>query len=72
MFKMKFMSGIQDHVPLSIDRIKDLAKVMGISHELMWINPVTGAMGIRDLAELKVNNENQVASNEVEGYTSEQ
>jgi len=55
------MSGIQDHVPFSVERIKNLAQALGVGRDLMWINPVTGAIDLRDLAHTKL-----TASAEVE------
>lgn len=66
------MSGIHDHVPFSVERIKDLARVLGVGQDMVWINPMTGAMDLRDAAAASISSQVEVESESHDGYTTKQ
>ena len=46
------MSGVGDYVPFSEKQLTALARAVGVPTDLIWINPLTGAVQLREWAEL--------------------
>jgi hypothetical protein len=57
---LKHMSGIQDHMPFSEKQIMALAQAMDITPDFIWIDPVTGAVQLKSLAEERINIQEEI------------
>ena len=66
------MHGVADYVPFSEKQLIALARAVGVSTDLIWINPLTGAVQLREWSGLSPASGLGVENLADDVYTSQQ